>query len=270
MSEDERVGDKRTDRAWLRFTVDQLRFGLAAGVLQLRSYWLSPSGLLSAIAVPCVYIFVVQTLAASGSSHGVSAARLFGASTIGYIDATITLVVLALTAEKVQATIGIAIGGPSGAKSLVAGRLLVIPLQALTAAPAVLLLGAVVWGLDPSLIWWRYVVGSILLAVASLVVLAPLAYVILRFPYSAGMTNGIPALLLALGGVVVPAQYLPSPLGTISQAFPFVHLIRWGSGGTVGDLVTGISISLLLLAFFYVLLASFEKAVRRKAISLVV
>jgi ABC-type polysaccharide/polyol phosphate export permease len=236
---------------------------------QLRLHATSPMAIFSTLAMPCVFAFVVHTnMAAGAASRDVTSDMAVGSAGIGMLDAIIVLVVISLMGEKQWKTLHAALGSPSGLVPVVLGRLTGTAIQSLTALPGTLLILVLFLGVDGNFSWFRWLVGGVVLAVATASVVGLLGFAILRFPYSAGMTNGLTSLVLALSALLVPQSALPGPVQRISLLLPQSHVMDWVRGASLTELLVSLGLTVVYSILIVLLIRRIEYLARRSALSL--
>ncbi|RSM61968.1 hypothetical protein DMB66_23175 [Actinoplanes sp. ATCC 53533] len=236
---------------------------------QLRMHASSPMAIFSTLAMPCVFGFIIHSNAtAGGKDVGLMSDLAVGSAGIGMLDSIIVLVVFSLMGEKQWKTLQAALGSPQGLTPVILGRLSGIALQSLTALPGTLILLVVLWGVDDSFDWGRWAVGGVLLAFATAAVAGLLAVVILRFPFSSGMTNGLTGLVLAISALLVPRSALPSGLREISLFLPQAHVMGWVRGGSWNELAVAVALTAIYGGIVAALIRRVEFVARRRALPL--
>ncbi|WP_405901920.1 hypothetical protein OG696_00850 [Streptomyces sp. NBC_00656] len=231
---------------------------------QIRMQASSPVALLAGLIMPVVFAVILH----SYSSAAVDPAFAVGIAGIGYLDALIVLVVVSLLGEKQWRTLTPALAAPYGIVPVVLGRLAGMTVQALVSLPGTLLPLALLWGLAPGFDWLRWLVGGATLALATTSVVGLMAFVVLRFPFSPGMTNGLVGLLLALGSLLVPRDALPPVIRQLSWLMPQSHVMSWVRGADAGSLAVSFGLTAVSLAIVVGLVLRLQQAVRDHAIPL--
>jgi hypothetical protein len=246
-----------------------VRTFLRAAADQLRMQALSPLAILATLAMPCVFAFVVHSdMTTSRASGGLPGDIAVGSAGIGMLDSIIVLVVFSLLGEKRWKTLYAALGSPGGLVPVVIGRLTGIVVQSLTALPGTIVVLALLWGINGSFPWGRWLVGGLLLAPATGAVVGLLAVAVLRFPYSAGMTNGLVALVIALSALIVPQSALPGPVQKIALLLPQAHIMYWVRGGPASAIAVAVLLTLGYGALVVLLVRRVENTARRQALPL--
>ncbi|MEU1470987.1 hypothetical protein ABZ434_22490 [Streptomyces sp. NPDC005761] len=231
---------------------------------QIRMQASSPVALLAGLIMPLVFAVILH----SYRSAAVDPAFAVGIAGIGYLDALIVLVVVSLLGEKQWRTLTPALAAPYGIVPVVLGRLAGMTVQALVSLPGTLLPLALLWGLTPGFDWLRWLVGGAALALATTSVVGLMAFVVLRFPFSPGMTNGLVGLLLALGSLLVPRDALPPVIRQLSWLMPQSHVMGWVRGAGAGSLAVSFGLTAVSLAIVVGLVLRLQQAVRDHAIPL--
>lgn len=236
---------------------------------QLRMHATSPMAVFGTLALPCVFAFIVQTSRAEGTgASGVTTDVAVGSAGIGVLDSAILLVVISLLGEKQWKTLYAALGSPGGMVPVVLGRLTGIAVQTLVAVPGTLAVLALLWGLDSGFDWSRWLIGGVLLTVATTAVVGLLAVAVLRLPYSSGMVNGLTGLVLALSALLVPQSALPGPIQTLTLLMPQAYVMDWVRGGSGVNLVVALGLTLAVAAVVVLLVRRVEHSARRHAVPL--
>ncbi|KMS72067.1 hypothetical protein ACM01_24650 [Streptomyces viridochromogenes] len=236
---------------------------------QLRMHAKSPMSTFMAVAFPCAFAFVIRSNAAEGHRSAELTADLsVGTAGIGMLDAIIVMVVFSLLGEKQWKTLYAALGSPGGLVPVVLGRLGGIVVQSLIALPGTFVVLALFWGIDSGFAWGRWLVGGVLLALATASVVGLLAVAVLRFPYSAGMTNGLTGLLMALSALIVPQSALPGPVRAAAFVLPQSHVMAWVRDGALGDIAAAVLLTVCYAVLVVLLVHRLEAAVRRKSVPL--
>lgn len=234
---------------------------------QLRMHATSPMAVFGTLALPCVFAFIVQTSRADGpGGSGVTTDVAVGTAGVGVLDSAILLVVISLLGEKQWKTLYAALGSPGGMAPVVLGRLTGIAVQTVVAVPGTLAVLALLWGLDTGFDWSRWLIGGVLLTVATTAVVGLLAVAVLRLPYSSGMVNGLTGLVLALSALLVPQSALPGPVRALAQLMPQAYVMSWVRGGSGIDLVVAIGLTIACAAVVVLLVRRVEHSVRRYAV----
>ncbi|MEU3608353.1 ABC transporter permease [Streptomyces sp. NPDC035033] len=234
---------------------------------QLRMHATSPVAILGTLALPCVFAFVIHSNRTDvAGSPGTTSDLAVSSAGIGILDSAIVLVVLSLLGEKQWKTLYAALGSPGGLVPLVLGRLTGIAVQTLVAVPGTFAVLALLWGLDGTFAWGRWLAGGALLTLATTAVVGLLAVAVLRFPYSSGMVNGLSGLVMALSALVVPQSALPAPVQAVSQLLPQAHVMAWVRGGPAGDVAVALALTAVYAAVVVLLVRRVEHTARRRAV----
>ena len=241
-----------------------LRTVLRSAADQLRMQGTSLMALLSGLAVPCVYAYILHSYRGGRTD----AELAVGIAGVGLIDALVVLIVIGLLAEKKWKTLEPALSTPGGLAPVVLGRLLGMGVQSTMSIPGTLLFLVALWGLEPGFSVLRWLLGTVLLAVASTSVAGLLGYVVLRFPFSPGMTNGLVGLTIAVSTLLAPGSSLPPVLSRLTWFLPQAQVMTWVRGGTAGHLGLALIISAISVVLVYTLLRSLEWTVRTRSIPL--
>ncbi|WP_433498660.1 hypothetical protein ACQP1K_27925 [Sphaerimonospora sp. CA-214678] len=240
---------------------------LRSAVDQFRMHATSPIAILSTLALPCVFAFVIHSSrAGSTGPTGTTSDLAVGSAGIGILDSAIVLVVLSLLGEKQWKTLYAALGSPGGMVPLVLGRLTGIAVQTLVTVPGAFVVLILIWGLDDGFAWGRWLVGGVLLAVSTTAVVGLLAVAVLRLPYSSGMVNGLTGLIMALSALVVPQSALPESVQVLAQSMPQAHVMTWVRGGSAGSLATAVALTVGYAVVVVLLLRRVEYSARRRAV----
>lgn len=238
--------------------------GARVALDQLRTQATSPLSLLAALAMPAVFAFVLHSHAPGRADAGAAV----GIAGIGMLNAVIVDLLVALSSEKQWRTLNPALGSPGGLAPLVVGRLVGIAGQALISLPGTLLVLWLMWGISADFDWARWIVGGLGLALATTAVVGLMAYFLLRFPTSPGMTNGLAGILIALGALLVPGSALPTFMRWLAWALPQSHVMAWVRGAHVTELGLAAVLCGVFLAAILVSIRRVERAARGRAISL--
>ncbi|RGC68151.1 hypothetical protein C5N14_14630 [Micromonospora sp. MW-13] len=241
-----------------------VRTALRAAVDQLRMQGLSPLALLSGVALPCVFAYVLHSYRGGRTD----AELAVGVAGLGILDALVVLVTLGFLAEKSWKTLQPALGSPGGLAPIVLGRLLGMGVQSLLSIPGTLVFLVAMWGLAPRFDWPRWLVGTAVLAVATTSVMGLLGFVVLRFPFSPGMTNGIVGLVLSLSALLAPVSALPAVLRAPAWVLPQSQVMAWVRGGGTGHLLLGCLLSVVAAVAVVGLIRLLERSARRQSLSL--
>ncbi|MGA5699820.1 hypothetical protein [Peterkaempfera bronchialis] len=234
---------------------------------QFRMHATSPMAVFGTLAMPCVFAFVIHSNRAHGTgAAGTTSDMAVGSAGIGVLDSAIVLVVLSLLGEKQWKTLYAALGSPGGMVPLVLGRLSGIAVQTLIAVPGTFAVLALLWGVDDSFAWSRWLVGGVLLTLATMSVVGLLAAAVLRFPYSSGMVNGLTGLVMALSALVVPQSALPGPVRALAQLMPQAHVMAWVRGGSAGSLALALALTAGYAVLVVLLIRRVEYSARRDAV----
>lgn len=239
-----------------------------AVVDQLRMHATSPMAIFSTLAMPCVFAYVVHADATSGFSHKTTTDMATGSAGIGILDSIIVLVLFSLFGEKQWKTLYAALGSPGGLVPVVLGRLAGTALQSLTALPGTLVVLGLLFGIDGGFDWGRWLVGGVLLSFATASMIGLLGFAVLRFPFSAGMTNGLTGLVMALSALLVPESALPAPVRVLAQLVPQSHVMAWVRGAGPGQLLVAVVLTGFFCALVVLAVQRLEKTVRRDALPL--
>jgi hypothetical protein len=240
-----------------------------AALDQLRLHALTPMSVLSTLAMPCVVAFIIHS--SESHSHpagGTSTALAVGAAGVGMLDSVIVFIVIGLLSEKRWRTLYAALGSPAGLVPVVMGRLTGMTVQSVVALPGTIAIFAVLWRVDRHFSWPRWIVGGLVLDFCTVSVLGLLACVVLRFAYSAGMTNGLLGLLIALSALVVPRSAMPGPVGKIAFLFPQSYVMDWVRGGGLYELAVALGLGVIYCGLIVTTLRRVERSVRRLALPL--
>lgn len=239
-----------------------------AVVDQLRMHATSPMAVFSTLAMPCVFAFVVHANATSGFSHETTSDAAVGSAGIGMLDSIIVLVLFSLLGEKQWRTLYGALGSPGGLGPVVLGRLTGTALQSLVSLPGTLVVLGLMFGIDSGFAWGRWLVGGVLLAFATASMIGLLGFAVLRFPFSAGMTNGLTGLIMALSALIVPQSALPGPVQALALIVPQSHVMAWIRGGGADQLVAAVALTGFFCVLVVLAVRRLEKTVRRDALPL--
>lgn len=231
---------------------------------QVRTQATSPLTLLAALAMPCVVAFIVHGYAGGATTTALAA----GIAGIGILDTVIMLVIVAMIGEKQWGTLEPALASPGGLVPLVFGRLAGMAVQSLIAIPGTLLLLGLLWGISPSFGWARWLAGSLALAVSTTSVAGLLAFVVLRYPFSPGMANGLVGVFMSLSALLVPASAFPPVVRVLAWLTPQSHVMAWVRGAGPGELLIAALESGAALAGVLLSVRRVERAARLHAISL--
>jgi hypothetical protein len=224
----------------------------------------SPIALLSALLMPVVFAYVVH--GHTGTATDASFAT--GIAGVGFLDALIVLIVVSLLAEKQWRTLDVALGSPHGMVPVILGRLAGMTVQALISLPGTTVVLALLWGVQPGFAWSRWLVGGVVLAVATTSVVGLMAFVLLRYPVSPGMTNGLVGILMSLGALLVPERALPGPVRVLAWLTPQSHAMAWVRGAGDIRLLMALALSAIAIAGMVLLIRYLERVVRARSISL--
>ncbi|MFI2642828.1 hypothetical protein [Streptomyces sp. NPDC018610] len=235
---------------------------------QLRMHATSPMAIFSTLAMPCVFAFVIHANATSGFSHDTTGDMAVGSAGIGMLDSIIVLVLFSMLGEKQWKTLNAALGSPGGLVPVVLGRLTGTALQSLTALPGTLIVLGLLFGIDGSFDWVRWLVGGVLLAFATASVIGLLGFAVLRFPFSAGMTNGLTGLIMALSALIVPQSALPAPVRKLALIMPQSHVMAWIRGAGPERLLAAVLLTGFFCALVVLAVHRLENTVRRTALPL--
>jgi ABC-type multidrug transport system permease subunit len=241
-----------------------LRTAWRAAMDQMRMRALSPLALLSGVALPCLVAFVVQTYRGGHTD----AELAVGIAGIGVLDALVVLITLGMLAEKSWKTLQPALSSPGGIAPLVLGRLLGMGMQSLLSIPGTIIFLVVFYGVEPGFDWVRWFVGTVVLAGATTCVMGLLGCVVLRFPFSPGMTNGIVGLVLSLSALITPVSALPSALQSLAWVLPQSQVMAWVRGEGPVHLVLAWALSIIAVAAIVMAVWRLERAARRDALPL--
>ncbi|MFF9018212.1 ABC transporter permease [Streptomyces sp. NPDC014870] len=236
---------------------------------QIRMHASSPMAVFSTLAMPCVFAFIVHSSAKNGSGPSETTSDMaVGSAGIGMLDAIIVLVVFSLMDEKQWKTLYSALASPGGLVPVVLGRLTGIAAQSLTALPGTFVILALLWGIDGGFSWGRWLVGGVVLAFATSAVVGLLGFAVLRYPYSAGMTNGLTGLVLALSALIVPQSALPGPVRAVSLLLPQSHAMSWVRGGSWTELLSAVALTAVYCGLVVLSVRRVEQVARRHALPL--
>lgn len=241
-------------------------FGRAV-VDQLRMNALRPMAVFSALGLPAVFVLVISSSAQRGAG-GATTEIAVGSAGIGMLHSIITMVVLGLLGEKQWKTLYAALGSPLGLVPVVLGRLAGIAVQSLVALPAMVLLSALMFDVNRGFAWTRWLVGGMLLAFATVSVVGLLGFVVLRLPYSPGMTNGILGLLVALSALVVPLSALPGPVRLVAVVLPQAHAMAWVRSGATSEALAAFGLAIGYCGLIVIALHRLEWITRRRGLPL--
>ncbi|WP_440557499.1 hypothetical protein ACSP97_12375 [Streptomyces sp. SCPE 10] len=239
-----------------------------AVVDQLRMHATSPMAIFSTLAMPCVFAFVVHANATRGFSRHTTSDMAVGSAGIGMLDSIIVLVLFSMMGEKQWKTLYAALGSPGGLVPVVLGRLTGTAVQSLTALPGTLLVLGLLFGVDGGFDWTRWLVGGVLLSFATASVIGLLGFVVLRFPFSAGMTNGLTGLIMALSALIVPQSALPAPVRKVALIVPQSHVMAWIRGAGADQLLATVGLTAVFCALVVIAVQRLEKTVRHDALPL--
>jgi hypothetical protein len=236
---------------------------------QVRMHATSPMAIFASLAFPLAFAFIIRSNAAVGHKAApVTADMSVGIAGIGMLDSIVVLAVFSMLGEKQWKTLYAALGSPGGLVPVVLGRLSGMVLQSLIALPGTFVLMALFWDLSGGFAWDRWVLGGILLALATASVVGLLVVVVLRFPYSAGMTNGLTGLLTALSALIVPQSSLPGPARVISSLLPQSHVMAWVRTGSAPSADLAVLLTVCYTVLVVLLVKRLEAAARRKSLPL--
>jgi ABC-type multidrug transport system permease subunit len=241
-----------------------VRTAWRAATDQLRMQALSPLSLLSGVALPCVFAYILHSYRGGRTD----AELAVGIAGLGILDALVVLITLGFLSEKGWRTLQPALSSPVGIAPVVLGRLLGMGIQSLLSIPATLLFLVAMWGLAPRFDWSAWLFGTILLAVATTAVMGLLGFVVLRFPFSPGMTNGLVGLVLSLSALMAPVSALPSALRWLSWVLPQSHVMAWVRGEGSGHLILACGLSVVAAAAVAASIRLLERSARRHALLL--
>ncbi|NEB74305.1 ABC transporter permease [Streptomyces sp. SID14478] len=236
---------------------------------QLRMHATSPMAIFSTLAMPCVFAFIVNRNA-TGSEHvaGMNSGLAVGTAGVGMLDSIIVLVVVSMMGEKKWKTLYAALGSPGSLVPVVLGRLAGTALQSLTALPGTLVILAVMWGIGEAFDWVRWIVGGVLLAASTASLVGLLGFAVLRYPYSAGMTNGLTGLVMALSALIVPQSALPGPVAKLAMLLPQSHAMAWVRGGNSIQVLWAVLLTALYSGLVVLSIKRLEKTARDQALPL--
>jgi hypothetical protein len=221
------------------------------------------------VAMPCVFAFVVYSNTTPGQgSNDLTSGVSVGSAGIGMLDSIIVLVVVSLMTEKQWKTLHPALGSPSGMTPVVLGRLTGAAAQSLVALPGTFVILALLWGIDEHFAWTRWIAGGVALAISTAAVVGLLAFAVLRFTYSAGMTNGLTSLIMALSALIVPQSALPAPVRAVASILPQSHVMAWVRGGDPAQLFLAAALTTVYGALIVLSIRRVEYLARRRALPL--
>ncbi|MCX4692831.1 ABC transporter permease [Streptomyces sp. NBC_01408] len=236
---------------------------------QLRMHASSPMAVFSTLAMPCVFAFVVHANASGGgAARETTGDMAVGSAGIGMLDSIIVLVVVSLMGEKQWKTLYAALGSPGGLVPVVLGRLTGTAVQSLTALPGTLVILVLLFGLGDGFDWTRWLIGGVLLAFSTASVVGLLGFAVLRYPYSAGMTNGLTGLVMALSALIVPQSALPGPVQKLAFVIPQSHVMAWVRGGGTGELLAALALTGVFCGLVVLAVRRLELIARRQALPL--
>ncbi|MEV7726868.1 hypothetical protein AB0P15_19235 [Streptomyces sp. NPDC087917] len=235
---------------------------------QVRIHASSPMAVFSTLAMPCVFAFIVHANASGGAARDTTGDMAVGSAGIGMLDSIIVLVVVSLMGEKQWKTLYAALGSPGGLVPVVLGRLTGTAVQSLTALPGTLIILVLLFGLGDGFDWVRWSVGGVLLAFSTASVVGLLGFAVLRYPYSAGMTNGLTGLVMALSALIVPQSALPGPVQKIALVIPQSHVMAWVRGGGTGELLAALALTGLFCGLVVLAIRRLERTARHQALPL--
>lgn len=236
---------------------------------QLRMHALSPMAVFSTLGIPSVFAVVIHSAAPAGRpARGATTELAVGTAGIGMVSSMVAILVISLLGEKQWRALYAALGSPSGLTPVILGRLAGMTVQSLVALPGTLVVLVALFRLDSHFSWTRWLAGGVLLAVSTASVAALLCFVVLRYPYSPGMTNGIPGLLVAVSALVVPASALPGPVRAIARILPQPYVMQWVRGGGAAEVGAALAIAALYCCLVVLAVRRVEATARRKAIPL--
>jgi hypothetical protein len=95
-----------------------------------------------------------------------------------------------------------------------------------------------------------------------------LGFVVLRFPFSPGMTNGLVGLVLSLSALLAPVSALPAGLRDVAWILPQSQIMAWVRGGGLVHLVLGVLLSGAAAGVVLGSIRLVERSARRRALSL--
>lgn len=241
-----------------------LRTLVRAAVDQVRTEATGPLALLSGVLLPCVFAYILHSY--RGGRTDVALA--VGIAGLGILDALVVLVVLGMLAEKKWRTLQAALSSPGGMAPVVLGRLVGMGVQSLLSIPGTFVFLVAMWGLTPDFDWLRWLVGTLLLAVATTAVLGLLGFIVLRFPFSPGMTNGLVGLTVSLSALLAPTTALPVVLRELAWLLPQSHVMAWVRGEGAVHLLLACLLSAGAATAVLASIRALERTVRRQALSL--
>lgn len=239
-----------------------------AAVDQLRMHALTPMSIFSTLAMPCVVAFIIQSNEGHGHARGATTALAVGAAGVGMLDSAIVSIVVGLLGEKQWGTLYAALGSPVGIVPVVMGRLSGMAVQSAITLPGTLGFLALLWGIDGHFNWVRWIIGGLVLTFCTVSVLGLLGCAVLRFAYSAGMTNGLTGLLIALSALVVPRSAAPAPVAAIASLLPQSHVMGWVRGGGLDEMAIAIALGVTYCGLIIAALRRVERSARRLALPL--
>ncbi|GII88872.1 hypothetical protein Ssi03_68620 [Sphaerisporangium siamense] len=204
---------------------------LGAARTHLRQQGMTPLTWMTGGVLPVCLAWILHV------KTGESGLRLVaGVSAAAMIDTVAILIVFAVLFERQWNTLEMAAAAPRGVLPVLAGRFLGIAVQALPTLAVSGVFVQLAWGgvrIDRPL---PTLLGMLVLTLSVVVVMLPLAVVVLRFRYAAGMTNGVPALLLAVSGALIPIWQMPPLLQSWAKALPLTWAVDAVEAGDWNDL----------------------------------
>jgi ABC-type multidrug transport system permease subunit len=239
-----------------------------AAVDQLRMNALTPMSIFSTLAMPCVVAFIIQSHEGHGHARGTTTALAVGVAGVGMLDSVIISVVIGLLGEKQWKTLYAALGSPVGLVPVVMGRLSGMAVQSAVTLPGAFAFLALLWGIDGHFNWVRWIIGGLVLTFCTVSVMGLLGCAVLRFAYSAGMTNGLIGLFIALSALVVPRSAMPAPVAGVASLLPQSHVMGWVRGGGVDELAIAIGLGVIYCGLIIVAMRRVEQSARRLALPL--
>ncbi|MFC4588749.1 hypothetical protein [Sphaerisporangium corydalis] len=203
----------------------------------LRQQGLSPVAWLLSGLFPIALAYVARQLGREADLRLVA-----GVSAAAMIDTAAALVVLTVLSERQWGTLRTVAGTTRRPELVLVGRLCGVLIQTLTVVPVTYAFVSVAWGLVPVPAPAVAVAGALVLAAGVVIVMMPLVAVLVRFRYHPGMTNGIPAVILAFTGALVPLAQLPSLMRACATVLPSAWAIEAVGSGQWRTLGYGVAV----------------------------